>query len=151
MVCAGACLPVDLQSSIEPGREEIAWSDVAAVLTLGKFCGQASELGIAENWHARTAPEDLCGIPVGSVNDDRLYRTLDKVDAHKDQLCEHLMQRYIVGTPKSQLRAFKTPLARKVSRRQPSSLKPLQPSALWMASFPSNAANALSTCACVPS
>ncbi len=83
-----------LSDLIEPGREEIAWSDVAAVLTIGKFCGQASELGIAENWYARTALEDLCGIPVESVNDDRLYRALDKVGAHKDRLCEHLMERY---------------------------------------------------------
>jgi len=79
---------------IAPGHEEIAWAEVAAVLTVGKFCGQASELGIAEEWYARTALEDLCGIPVESVNDDRLYRALDKVDAHKDRLCEHLMERY---------------------------------------------------------
>lgn len=83
-----------LNSLIEPGREEIAWADVAAVLTVGKFCGEASELGIAENWYARTALEDLCGIPVESVNDDRLYRALDKVGEHKDRLCEHLMERY---------------------------------------------------------
>ncbi len=83
-----------LEGLIEPGREEIAWAEVAAVLTVGKFCGQASELGIAEQWYARTALEDLCGIPVESVNDDRLYRALDKVGAHKDRLCEHLMERY---------------------------------------------------------
>jgi hypothetical protein len=35
--------------------EEIAWADVVAVLTVGKFCGQASELGIAEYWYACTA------------------------------------------------------------------------------------------------
>lgn len=83
-----------LSELIEPGREEIAWGEVAAVLTVGKFCGQASELGIAENWYARTALEDLCGIPAESVNDDRLYRALDKVAEHKDRLCEHLMERY---------------------------------------------------------
>lgn len=83
-----------LAELIEPGREEIAWAEVAAVLTVGKFCGQASELGIAEEWYARTALEDLCGIPVEAVNDDRLYRALDKVGAHKDRLCEHLMERY---------------------------------------------------------
>ena len=83
-----------LNELIEPGREEIAWADVAAVLTVGKFCGQASELGIAENWYARTALEDICGIPVDRINDDRLYRALDKVGEHKDRLCEHLMQRY---------------------------------------------------------
>lgn len=83
-----------LNSLVEPGREEVAWADVAAVLTVGKFCGQASELGVAESWYARTALEDLCGIPVGAVNDDRLYRALDKVGAHKDRLCAHLMERY---------------------------------------------------------
>ncbi len=83
-----------LEGLIEPGREEVAWSEVAAVLTVGKFCGQASELGIAKEWYARTAREDLCGIPVEAVNDDRLYRDLDKVGAHKDRLCQHLMQRY---------------------------------------------------------
>lgn len=83
-----------LEELIEPGREQIAWADVAAVLTVGKFCGQASELGVAENWYARTALEDLCGIPMQSINDDRLYRALDKVGVHKDRLCEHLMQRY---------------------------------------------------------
>lgn len=83
-----------LSDLIEPGREEVPWADVAAVLTVGKFCGQASELGIAEQWYARTALEELCGIPVESVNDDRLYRALDKVGGHRDRLCEHLMERY---------------------------------------------------------
>ena len=83
-----------LTELIEPGREEITWADVAAVLTVGKFCGQASELGIAEEWYARTALEDLCGVPVEAINDDRLYRALDKVGAQKDRLCEHLMERY---------------------------------------------------------
>ena len=83
-----------LESLIEPGREEVAWADVAAVITVGKFCGQASELGIAESWYARTALEDLSGIPADAINDDRLYRALDKVGAHKDRLCEHLMARY---------------------------------------------------------
>jgi len=83
-----------LESLIEPGREDVPWADVAAVLTVGKFCGQASELGIAESWYSRTALEDIAGIPAESVNDDRLYRALDQVGAHKDRLCEHLMKRY---------------------------------------------------------
>ncbi|MBL9172590.1 MAG: IS1634 family transposase, partial [Verrucomicrobiales bacterium] len=83
-----------LESLMEPGREEVGWAEVAAVLTVGKFCGQASELGIAESWYARTALEDLCGIAAEAVNDDRLYRALDRVGAHKDRLCEHLMERY---------------------------------------------------------
>ncbi len=29
-----------------------------------------------------------------AINDDRLYRALDKVGVHKDRLCQHLMERY---------------------------------------------------------
>lgn len=83
-----------LESLIEPGRESVPWADVAAVLTAGKFCGQASELGIAEEWYGRTALEDITGIDAARVNEDRLYRALDRVGKHKDRLCEHLMERY---------------------------------------------------------
>ena len=70
-------------SLCEPVRGEIAWSEVAAFLTAGTFCGQASELGVVGNWYARTALEDHCGIPAESVNDGRLRRALDKPGAHK--------------------------------------------------------------------
>lgn len=83
-----------LSGLMETGREAIPWADVAAVLTAGKFCGQASELGVAENWYAKTALEDISGIAPELVNDDRLYRGLDALGRHKDALCAHLMQRY---------------------------------------------------------
>jgi hypothetical protein len=79
---------------MERGREEIAWADVAAVVTVGRFCGQASELGITESWYARTAFEALCGIPVGWFNDARLHRALDKVRSYKDRRCKNLVERY---------------------------------------------------------
>ncbi len=75
-------------------REDVPWAEVAAVLTAGKFCGQASELGVAEEWYARTALEDISGIAPELINDDRLYRGVDHLRRHKDRLCEHLMQRY---------------------------------------------------------
>ena len=37
-----------LAELIEPGEEEVPWSTVASVLTVARFCGQRSELGIAE-------------------------------------------------------------------------------------------------------
>jgi hypothetical protein len=72
------------------GREDVPWAEVAAVLTAGKFCGQASELGVAEEWYARTALEDISGIAPELINDDRLYRRFDHLGRHKDRLCEHL-------------------------------------------------------------
>ena len=83
-----------LSELMDSGRETVPWAEVAAVLTAGKFCGQASELGVAEEWYARTALEDLSGIAPELINDDRLYRGLDQLGRHKDRLCEHLMERY---------------------------------------------------------
>lgn len=83
-----------LAQLIEPGKEEVPWADIAAVLTTARFCAQGSELGIAEHWYERTALEDITGIPPEKINDDRLYRGLDVLAAHKDKLCAHLMDRY---------------------------------------------------------
>jgi transposase len=87
-------LPQLLEKLMGRGREQVAWSEVAAVLTVGKFCGQASELEVAESWYGRTALEELTGISPEQINDDRLYRGLDELVEHKDDLCEHLMERY---------------------------------------------------------
>ena len=83
-----------IESLVEPGKEEVSWADVASVLTVGRFCAQRSELGIAEHWYERTALEDITGVPLSKINDDRLYRGLDVLGAHKDKLCGHLMERY---------------------------------------------------------
>jgi hypothetical protein len=79
---------------IEPGEEEVPWPTVASLLTVARFCGQRSELGIAERWYAHSAIEDLLGVDPAKINDDRLYRGLDVLAAHKDKLCAHLMERY---------------------------------------------------------
>ena len=83
-----------LEQLLPQGRETIPWKDVAAVLTVGKFCGQASELSIAQNWFSRTALEEIVSASPENINDDRLYRGLDHLAQHKDELCEHLMKRY---------------------------------------------------------
>jgi hypothetical protein len=83
-----------LNELIEPGREDVPWELTACVLTLARFCGQKSELEVAQRWYADSALEDLLGVPLGQINDARLYRGLDVLHAHKDQLCTHLLERY---------------------------------------------------------
>lgn len=80
-----------LAEIIEPGKADVPWADVAAVLTTARFCAQRSELAIAEHWYERTALEDITGIPLSKINDDRLYRGLDVLAEHKDKLCAHLI------------------------------------------------------------
>lgn len=83
-----------LRALMPPGQEEIGWDLIGAVLTLGRFCAQQSELELAERWYEATALEDLLGIPVEKINDARLYRGLDQLLEQKDALCAHLQQRY---------------------------------------------------------
>jgi transposase len=75
------------------GREEVPWAQMACVLVLARFCEPASELHIAEDWFRRTALGDLLGIADDKVNDDRLYRALDKLLPCKGALEVHLKQR----------------------------------------------------------
>ena len=82
------------QTRIPPGREEISWSVMAAVLVLARFCAPSSELQIAESWYEKTALDDLLGVSPDLINKDRLYRALDTLLPHKEALFKHLQQRY---------------------------------------------------------
>lgn len=76
------------------GREEISWSVMTCILVLARFCAPSSELQIAESWYDKTALSDLMGVSCDKINDDRLYRALDALLPHKDDLCRHLQKRY---------------------------------------------------------
>jgi transposase len=83
-----------LRDLIEPGREDVPWEVVACILTIARFCGQQSELSVAEHWYEQTALEDLLGVSREQINDDRLYRGLDALHEHKEKLTVHLLKRY---------------------------------------------------------
>jgi transposase len=83
-----------LRQIIEPGQEDVPWDLTACILTLARFCGQRSELEVAEHWYAQSVLEDLLGVSLSQINDARLYRGLDVLQEHKEQLCQHLLQRY---------------------------------------------------------
>jgi len=78
---------------LESGREVVPWAQVAAILVIARVCEPSSELHIAEDWYRRTALEDLLGVAADQVNDDRLYRGLDELLPHKEQIEQHLVKR----------------------------------------------------------
>ena len=82
------------REAMPAGREDIPWSIMACLLVLARFCAPSSELQIAESWFEKSALDDLLGVPVDKVNEDRLYRALDALLPHKDELCRHLQNRY---------------------------------------------------------
>jgi transposase len=51
-------------------------------------------LQIADFWYSKTALDDLLGVLAQKVNDDRLYRGLDELLPHKDDLFSHFQQVY---------------------------------------------------------
>ena len=75
------------------GREQIPWATMAAILTIARLCEPSSELHIAQDWYRRTALEDLLGVPADQVNDDRLYRALDRLLPHKVAIEQHIRKR----------------------------------------------------------
>jgi len=86
-------LDVWLAERMPPGHEDILWNEMAAVLVIARLCEPSSELHIAEDWFRRTALGDLLGLPAEKINDDRLYRALDRLLQHKDDLEKFLQQR----------------------------------------------------------
>jgi len=86
-------LPSFFENTLASGREEVSWSIMALVLVICRLCSPSSELRIAECIYERTCLEDLLGLPSDKVNDDRLYRSLDAVLAHKDTLQVYLKER----------------------------------------------------------
>ena len=83
-----------LREAFDEGREEVPWETVACLLVTARFCAQPSELGVAERWYRRTALEDLLGVNWAKINEDRLYRGLDALQAQKATLTKHLLERY---------------------------------------------------------
>ncbi len=82
-----------LETLLPCGREEIPWSVMTLVLILGRLLDPSSELHLAEHRYEASALAELLGVPAAKVNDDRLYRTLDRLLPHKPALEKHLKQR----------------------------------------------------------
>jgi len=82
-----------LQQTLPSGRETVPWWSSALILIVARLCDPSSELHIAEHFYRQSALPDLLGIPVEKVDDNRLYRALDKLLPHKAELETHLKRR----------------------------------------------------------
>ena len=82
-----------LEQTLPAGREEISWPVMAQILILARLCEPSSELHIAERFYEASALSDLLGVPASKVNEDRLYRSLDQLLPHKEELESHLKNR----------------------------------------------------------
>lgn len=76
------------------GDEEIPWATMAELLTIARLCEPSSELHIAEDWLRKTALADILGVAEEKINEDRLYRGLDKLLPLKAALESHLKEKW---------------------------------------------------------
>jgi transposase len=83
-----------LQRALPAGQEHIPWSLTALILVIGRFCEPSSELRIAEHFYRQSALDDLLGVPIDKVDDNRLYRGLDELLPHKPALEMFLKRRF---------------------------------------------------------
>jgi transposase len=82
------------EAHLSEGKEEIPWGTMAEILTLARLCEPSSELHIAEDWFRKTALSDVLGVDEEKINENRLYRGLDKVLPLKSALEDHLKKRW---------------------------------------------------------
>ena len=86
-------LPELLREAMPGGLEDVPWWSMSLVLALGRLLDPSSELRLAEHLYERTAMSDILGIPASKINDDRLYRALDKLLVYKGAVESHLGSR----------------------------------------------------------
>jgi transposase len=92
-LCRQVGLSDFLERTLPAGREQIPWAVMAQILILARLCDPSSELQIAEHFYQASALSDLLGVPASKVNEDRLYRCLDQLLPHKEDLEGHLKDR----------------------------------------------------------
>lgn len=75
------------------GREAIKWPLIAAMLVIARFLRPSSELNISNTWYPRTVLPEILGITPEKVYTQRLYRALDALHPHKEEIEKHLTSR----------------------------------------------------------
>ena len=75
-----------LHKHLSGGRAHVSWSSMALILVICRLCKPSSELYIAEHFYRETALPQLLGVPVARINETRLYRALDELLPHKEEL-----------------------------------------------------------------
>jgi transposase len=75
-------------------RGGVPWEKVLQLLAVNRLCEPGSEFAVHRSWFLRSAMDELLGVDFAVAEKDRLYRCLDRILPHKDELCRFLVQRW---------------------------------------------------------
>lgn len=82
------------QSKLPAGREAVPWEKVLRLLVVNRLLDPGSEFRVHRQWFDQTAMGELLGSDFAVAEKDRLYRCLDRLLEHKQELFQHLRQRW---------------------------------------------------------
>ena len=82
------------QQRLPDGREAVRWEQVLRLLVVNRWIAPGSEFRVHRQWFLDSAMDALMGVDFAVAEKDRLYRCLDRVVAHKQELFVWLRQRW---------------------------------------------------------
>jgi len=75
-------------------RETVDWEKVLRLLVVNRLIDPGSEFRVHRQWFDQSAMGELLGEDFAVAEKDRLYRCLDRILEHKQELFRHLRQRW---------------------------------------------------------
>jgi transposase len=82
------------QDRLPDGREAISWEKVLQLLVVNRLIDPGSELRVHRHWFLASAMDELLGVDFAVAEKDRLYRCLDRLLDHKQDLFVWLRQKW---------------------------------------------------------
>jgi transposase len=76
------------------GREDVSWAQVLELLVVNRLIEPGSEFRVHRQWFDHSAMDVLLGVDFAVAEKDRLYRCLDRILEHRQELFQHLQQRW---------------------------------------------------------
>jgi len=82
------------QQRLPEGRETVSWEKVLRLLVVNRLLDPGSEFRVHRQWYLNSAMDELLEAGFEVAEKDRLYRCLDRVLEHKQELFVYLKQKW---------------------------------------------------------
>lgn len=79
---------------LDTGREGVSWAKVLELLVANRLIAPGSEFRLHREWFLSSAMDELLGVDFAVAEKDRLYRCLDRLLEHKQELFVWLRQKW---------------------------------------------------------
>jgi len=82
------------QPRLPDGREAVSWEKVLQLLVVNRWIDPGSEWRVHRQWFLGSAMDEWLGVDFAVAEKDRLYRCLDRILEHKQELFVWLKQKW---------------------------------------------------------